>query len=159
MRIGGGKTRRRGAKGLALLHTLQDEIDPMAMGALDATLRRTNIILLAHLRLRPFDGNIMIACERLDPVPILIGPPREHRFVDHRLAYHVVEEMRHLPRTRQPAQIAVNHHPVETVVYKQKQAAKQPGKHLHRSSLPCSCLSNKIIGQTTGGFKISNIFG
>ena len=28
-----------------------------------------------------------------------------------------------------------------------------------RSSLPCSCLGNKIIGQTTGGFKISNIFG
>jgi hypothetical protein len=25
--------------------------------------------------------------------------------------------------------------------------------------LPCSRLDNKIIGQTTGGFKISNIFG
>jgi hypothetical protein len=70
-----------------------------------------------------------------------------------------MEKMRDLSRPRQPAQIAVNHHPVETVVYKQKQAAKQPGEHLHRSFLPCSCLSNKIIGQTTGGFKISNLFG
>jgi hypothetical protein len=71
----------------------------------------------------------------------------------------VVETMRYLPRPRQPTQIPVNHQPVETAVYKQKQAARQPREHLHRPSHACSCLSNKIIGQTAGGFKISSIFG
>jgi hypothetical protein len=48
---------------------------------------------------------------------------------------------------------------VETVVYKNQQAGKQLGEKFHRSSGLRSCLDNLIIGQTTGGIKISNMFG
>jgi hypothetical protein len=43
--------------------------------------------------------------------------------------------------------------------YKNRQAGKQRGEKFHRSSVLRSCLDNSIIGQTTGGIKISNMFG
>ena len=108
MGIGGRKAGHGGAKGLPLLHTLQDEIDAVAAGALHAPLCGTDVILLARLRLGPFDGNMVTARERLYPIPILIGPPREHLLVDHLFADHVMEKMHHLSRPRQPTQIAPN---------------------------------------------------
>src|ERR1017187_7250503 len=61
------------------------------------------------------------------------GPPRQNFLADHRLADHVLKEIRHLPWTGQSAQITVDHHTVKTVVYKEQQAAKQPCECLHRS--------------------------
>jgi hypothetical protein len=55
----------------------------------------------------------------------------------------------HLPQSRQAAQISVNDHPVETNSFVNVSIGRPP------QISP----DNKIIGQTTGGFKISNIFG
>jgi hypothetical protein len=96
--------------------------------------------------------------KRLYPPLILVRTPRENFLADHRLAHHLLEKMNHLARPGQPAQITMDDHPVETVIYKQQQAAKQLCERLHRSS-PLFSSDNKIIGQTTGGFKISNMFG
>src|ERR1017187_2419045 len=75
----------------------------------------------------------MVEGKRLHPCLILIGPPRQNFLADHRLAYHVLKEMNHLPWPGQSAQITVDHHPVKTVVYKEQQAAKQPCECFHRS--------------------------
>src|ERR1019366_379277 len=131
--IVGGKAGNRGAEGLALLHAFQNEVHPMLPGPFHAAQGGTNIILLAYLRLGPFEGGV-VARKRLHPCLILVGSPRQHFLGDHRLANHVLKEIRHLTRPRQTAQITVDHHTVKTVVYKKKQAAKQLGERLHRSS-------------------------
>jgi hypothetical protein len=102
--------------------------------ALHAELRRANVILFAHLRLGPFHRDALVPGVRLNPSLILIGPARQDCLVNHRLTDNIVEKVHHLPRPRQTAQISVDDHSVKTVVYKNKQAAKQPCKRLHRSS-------------------------
>jgi hypothetical protein len=130
--IGGGEAGNRGAERLALLHAFENEIHAMPPGPFHAAQGGTHIVLLAHLRLRPFDGDGVVACKRLHPSLILVGPARQHFLADHRLAHYVLEEMNHLPGPGQTAHITVNHHRVKTVVCKQKQAAKQLCKRLHR---------------------------
>src|ERR1700730_12175575 len=88
---------------------------------------------LTHLGLSPFDGDTVVAGKRLHPCLILVGPPRQHFLADHRLADHVLKEIRHLPRTGQSTQITVDNDTVKTVVYKEQQAAKQLCECLHRS--------------------------
>jgi hypothetical protein len=70
-----------------------------------------------------------------------------------RPAYYVVKEIRHLARARQSAQITVDHHPVETVVYKEQQAAKQPRERFHRSPSRVLVFANKIIGHDDRWFQ------
>jgi hypothetical protein len=94
----------------------------------------------------------------LHPVAVVVGTLAEHLFADDRNFQDLSKEMDHLFGPRQPAEVAVNHNAVEAMVYKNQQAGKQLCEQLHRSS-PGSRLSNKIIGQTTGGVKISNLFG
>src|ERR1019366_5762509 len=130
--IVGGKAGNRGAESLALLHAFQNEVHTMLPGPFHAAQGGTNIILLAHLRLSPLDGGV-VARKRLHPSLILVGPARQYFLADHRLADHVLKEMNHLPWPGKSAQITVDHHSVKTVVYKQKQAAKQPCECLHRS--------------------------
>src|ERR1035438_9196022 len=75
--IVGGKAGNRGAEGLALLHAFQNEVHAMLPGPFHAAQGGTNIILLAYLRLGPFDGRV-VAGKRLHPCLILVGPPRQH---------------------------------------------------------------------------------
>ncbi len=93
------KPGHRGAEGLPLFHALQNEVHPMPVRTLHAALGRADVILLAHLRLRPFNRNTVVPGLRLNPPLILVGPAREHRLVDHRLTGYVTEKMHHLPRT------------------------------------------------------------
>jgi len=130
--IGGRKAGNRGTEGLSLLHAFQNEIDTVLVGPFHAAKGGADVILFAHLRLGPFDGG-MVAGKRLHPCLILVGSTRQHFLADHRLANYVVKEIRHLRWTGQSAQITVDHNAVKTVVYKEKQAAKQPCECLHRS--------------------------
>src|ERR1017187_8292218 len=139
--IVGGKAGNRGAEGLALLHAFQNEVHAMLPGPFHAAQGGTNIILLAYLRLGPFDGRV-VASKRLHPCLILVGPPRQHFLANDRFTHDVLKEMNHLSRPGQAAQITVDHHSVKTVVYKDQQAAKQLCECLHRSP---SC----VLVQTT----------
>src|SRR6266481_3628828 len=89
-------------------------------------------------------------------VPTVIGSARRCKSGN---TDHVAEKVDHLFRTRQPAQISVDDYAVESVVYRNQQAGKQLCEEFHRSSVFRSCLDNLIFGQTTGGIKISNMFG
>jgi hypothetical protein len=73
-------------------------------------------------------------------------------------AHHLAEKVDHLLGPRQSREEPVDDEAVKTVIHKHQQASKKACEKLHRSS-SSSCLSNKIIGETTGGVKISNIFG
>jgi hypothetical protein len=53
----------------------------------------------------------------------------------------------------------VDDNPVEAVVYKHQEAAEQLGEEFHRRLSVRSRLDNQIIGQTSDGIKISNMFG
>jgi hypothetical protein len=118
-----------------------------------------NVIFFADTFFGPLHGDLVVAGERLHPTLILAGPLAQHRLVHHRNADHVAEEVDHLFRARQPAQISVDDDAVEAVVYKDQQAGKQLCEKFHRSSVLRSCLDNMIFGQTTGGIKISNMLG
>jgi hypothetical protein len=59
----------------------------------------------------------------------------------------------------QPTEAAVDDNATKAVIYKNELTAKQLGERLPSVVLLCSRLDNKIIGQTTGGVKIPNIFG
>ena len=103
----------------------------MPPGPFHATQGRTHIILLAHLRLRPFQTDTVIAGKRLHRF-LVVGPSRQHFLADDRLAHDLLKEMDYLSRPGQAAQITVDHHTIKTVVYKEQQAAKQPCERLHR---------------------------
>jgi len=159
VRVRGGILGRRGTKGRALLHALEDEVDPVAVSLLHPSARRFQIILFADSLLCPRDRNLLMASVGLHPVLVVVRALGEDLFGDHRYSDHLPEKVDDLLGPGQPRQIAVDDKTVETVIHKQQQASKKACEKLHRSVPPFSCLSNKIIGETTDGVKISNIFG
>ena len=118
-----------------------------------------DVILFAHSLVGPFDGDMVIASVSLHPALVIFGAPVKHVFIHHRNAQDLAEEIDHLFGARQTAQVAMDDDAVEAVVYKNQQAGKQLYEEFHRSSVLRSCLDNSIIGQATGGIKISNMFG
>ena len=109
----------------ALFHALENKIDAIAAGALHAAGPRPDVILFADTFLRPLDGDLVIASEGLDPLPIIAGALAEDGFVDYRNAHHVAEKVDHLLGTGQAAEIAMDDDAVEAVVYKNEQAVEQ----------------------------------
>src|SRR6266545_1623659 len=107
-----------------LFHALENEIDAIAGGPLHAAEPRPDVILFADTFLRPLDGDLMIASERLHPLPIVAGSLAEHGFVDHGHAHDVAEKVDHLLGAGQAAQVAVDDDAVEAVVYKNEQAVE-----------------------------------
>ena len=101
----------------------------------------------------------MVAGECLHPIPILAGSFAQRRLVHHGDPEDIAEKVDYLFWTRKPAQVAMDDDAVEAVVYKDQQAGIQLCEEFHRSSDLRSCLDNLIFGQTTGGIKISNMFG
>ncbi len=75
--------------------------------------------------MRPLDGDLVIASERLHPLPIIAGSLAEDGFVNYRNAHHVAEKVDHLLGAGQATQVAVDDDAVEAVVYKNEQAVEQ----------------------------------
>lgn len=99
----------------------------------------------------------MIPGERLDPALVLVRPPRENLFGEHRLAHYFAEKIRHLPGPRQPGQIPVDDDTVKTVVNKYQQTSKQACEQLHRSAPFDLCLATKssVSRPLVSNFQIS----
>jgi hypothetical protein len=100
----------------------------------------------------------MVASVRFHPALIVAGPFAQQFLAHHRFAQHLPEEVHHLLRPRQPAQVPVDHDPVEAVVYKDQQAAKQLCERFHRSP-PLDQSSQTDLPTAADGNQISNIFG
>ena len=142
----------------ALLHALEDEVDAEGLPLLHAAQRGQDVFFFANAFACPFDRDPVVAGEGLHPLPVIVGPAAEDFLAHHRNAEDFPNKVNHLLRSGKPVQVSVNDNAVEAVIYKNQQAAKQLCESLHRSS-PLFSSDNKIIGQTTGGFKISNMFG
>ncbi len=66
----------------------------------------------------------MVTGVGLHPVLVIASALAEQFFAHHRQAQNLTDEINHLLRARQPAQVAVNDHAVEAVVDKGQQISE-----------------------------------
>src|ERR1700674_4086400 len=81
----------------------------------------------------PFDRDVLVARERVDPAVVLVGPLAQRLFRDRIRPMNIAEEMHDVLRSREERHVPEDDHAVEAVVYKHHQAAEQLGKGFHRS--------------------------
>ena len=67
VRVGGGIFRHRNAEGRALLHALEDEVDPVTVGPDHAPQEGQHVVFFAHPLLGPFDRQAMVVREGINP--------------------------------------------------------------------------------------------
>jgi hypothetical protein len=88
---------------------------------------------------------MVIAGERLHPMPVVTGSLPEGGLVDYGHAHHVAEEVDHLLGAGQAAQIAMDDDAVEAEVYKNHQVdgltTRQRKQLLLAESPRCWCVS------------------
>lgn len=114
-------------------HAFQDEVHTKPLLAFHAVQRRANVVLLPHALLGPFDRDGLVPGESVDPPVVLVGPLAQRLFRDRIRSMDVAEKMHDVLRSGQERHVPEDDHPVEAVVYKHHQAAKQLGKGFHRS--------------------------
>ena len=159
VRVRRGELGRADTEAGTQLHALQDEVHAEPLLAFHPVQRRPHVVLFPDALLGPFDRNVLLPRERVDPAVVLVGPLAQRLFRDRIRPMDIAEEMHDVLRSRQERQVPEDDHAVEAVVYKHHQAAKQLGKGFHRSPPVVLRLSNEIIGETAGGNQISNMFG
>jgi hypothetical protein len=158
VRVLGGKLGDSGAECRSLFHALEDEVDAVAIVLLHFLQIREDEVLFPDSLFGPLHGNALLARERFHPPPVLGSSLPQRLFGDCPNRQNFPEEVHHLPWPGEMLQVSVDHDPIETVVYKYQQAAKQLCERFHRllrivqSRQP----NNRLKAD---GIKISNIFG
>ncbi|MBK5291128.1 MAG: hypothetical protein JJE04_05440 [Acidobacteriia bacterium] len=132
----GARTERR-----ALLHAFEDEVDPVGIVLHHPSQMREYVVLLADALLGPFDGWLVIAGVSFHPVPVHFSALTQDGLLDDWNTDDIAEKVDCLLGPRQTTQVPVDDDPVEAMVYKYKQAAKQLCERLHRSSSSDQVLS------------------
>jgi len=117
----GGILRHADAKRPALFHAFEDEVDAIGVLLLHATQRGQNVVLFAGSLFGPFHRDFVVAGEGLDPAPVIVGALAEDLFAHHRDAKNLPEEVDHLLRSGQAAQVTVDDDAVETVIDKDQE--------------------------------------
>src|SRR6516164_1150861 len=129
-----GRVFRHGdAKGGALLHALEDEIDAVGAPLRHVALPGQDVIFLAHPLLGPLDRQPMITGKGFHPGLVVGGALAEDLLVDRGDADDVAEEVHHLLGSRQAAQVTVYDDAIEAVVDEGQQIAEQLGEQFHGS--------------------------
>src|SRR5206468_3878696 len=113
---------------------LEDEVHAELLTTLHAEAVGPDVIFVLNVFLGPLDGDVMIAREGFDPLPILVAAFSQSLFGDGINSVHIAEKVDHMRRTGQQRQISLDDDTVKTVVYKNQQAAKQFAEGFHRSS-------------------------
>jgi len=114
-----------------LLQAPEDEVDAESPLPLHVGPVGTNVVFLLQflglerLRIRPLDGDTVVAGECLDPLLVRLRPFGQGLFGNRVHPMHVTEKMHDVLWAGQQRQVALNDDAIETVVYKQEQAAKQ----------------------------------
>src|ERR1700674_2717379 len=132
VRVRCGELRRADAEAGPQLHALQDEVHAEPLLALHPVQRRPDIVLFPDALLGPFDRDVLVARERIDPAVVLVGPLAQRLFRDRIRPMDIAKEMHDVLRSRQERHVPEDDHAVEAVVYKYHQAAKQLGEGFHR---------------------------
>jgi len=131
IRISGGELGLSRAQGGSLLHALEDEVDPVALGSFHAAQQRLDKLFLFNALLSPLHGNAMVSGKAFHPALVAVSPLYQNLFANKWDTHNLVKEVNHVLRTRQHREIAPNHDTVETVVDKHDQVAIQTHKRFH----------------------------
>src|SRR5208283_588149 len=121
-----------GAEGPALFHALEDEVDAVAAGALEAAEVGGDVVFLADVLLGPLQGDALVAGEGLDPVDIVGGALAEHVLGDGLDAEHGLKPVDHLSGALEAHEVAAEDDAVKTVVYQNQPGSKELGEEFHR---------------------------
>ena len=117
IRIGGGILRDCHAEVGADLHALQDEVHAEALLPLHLPQARPYVVFLADALFGPFDRNLMIAGEGLDPLLVCGGALAQDFLAEDADPMHIAEEVHDVFRAGEQRHVAQDDDPVETVVY------------------------------------------
>ena len=131
IRISGGELGLSRAQGRSLLHALEDEVDPIALGSFHAAQQRLDKLFLFNTLLSPLHGNVMVSGKAFYPALVVVSPLHQNLFGNKWDTHDLVKEVNHVLWTRQHREIAPNHDTVETVVDKHDQVAIQAHKRFH----------------------------
>ena len=134
IRISGGELGLSRAQGGSLLHALEDEVDPIALGSFHAAQQRLDKLFLFNTLLSPLHGNVMVSGKAFYPALVVVSPLHQNLFGNKWDTHDLVKEVNHVLWTRQHREIAPNHDTVETVVDKHDQVAIQAHKRFHGPS-------------------------
>ena len=136
IRISGGELGLSRAQGGSLLHALEDEVDPIALGSFHAAQQRLDKLFLFNALLSPLHGNVMVSGKAFYPALVVVSPLYQNLFGNKWDTHDLVKEVNHVLRTRQHREITSNHDTVKTVVDKHNQVAIQAHKRFHGPSSP-----------------------
>ena len=136
IRISRGELGLSRAQGGSLLHALEDEVDPIALGLFHAAQPRLDKLFLFNALLSPLHGKVMVSGKTFYPALVVMSSVRQNLLGNVRDTHHLVKEVNHVLWTRQHREIAPNHDTVETVIDKHNQAAVQAHKCFHGPSSP-----------------------
>src|SRR6202022_776465 len=115
----------------ALFHALEDKVDSTGILFHHPSQRGQHVIFLANTFSCPLNRDLMVAGESLHPVLVIVRALAESFLAHHQNAEDLAPEMHHLFGPGQPAEVTVDDNAVETVIYKNEQAAKQLSKPFH----------------------------
>jgi len=123
-----------------LFEALEDKVDAIFPLALESLSVGADVVLLLqllrleYLGIGPLDGNVVVAGVGLDPLLVLLRPFGQRLLGQGIDVVYVAEEVHQVLRSCQQREVPLDDDAIETVVYKQEQAAKQLVEGFHRSS-------------------------
>ena len=132
-RIRCGELGRADPEAGSQFHAFQDEVHAEPLLTFHPVQRRPDVVLFADALLGPFDRNVLLSREGVDPAVVLVSPLAQRLFRDRIRPMDIAEEMHDMLRSREERHVPEDDHAVEAVVYKYHQAAKQLGEGFHRS--------------------------
>ncbi len=132
-RIRCGELGRADPEAGSQFHAFQDEVHAEPLLTFHPVQRRPDVVLFADALLGPFDRNVLLSREGVDPAVVLVSPLAQRLFRDRIRPMDIAEEMHDVLRSREERHVPEDDHAVEAVVYKYHQAAKQLGEGFHRS--------------------------
>ena len=80
IRISGGELGLSRAQGRSLLHALEDEVDPIALGSFHAAQQRLDKLFLFNTLLSPLHGNVMVSGKAFYPALVVVSPLHQNLF-------------------------------------------------------------------------------
>ena len=136
-----GRVRREPrVKRRSLFQAFQDEVHAESLPSFETRTVPPAVIVPFQSRgfqrrvIRPFDRNTVVPREGLDPLLVLLRALPQRLFRDRVDPVDVAEKMDDVLLARQEREVALNNDAIETVGYKDEQAAKQLVEGVHRSS-------------------------
>src|SRR4030095_6463302 len=158
IRVSGGELGLSRPQRRSLLHALEDEVDPIALGSFHAAQPRLAKLFLFNAPLRPLHGNVMVSGKAFAPALVVVSPLHQNLFGNQRNTHDFVKEVNHVLGTRQHRKIAPNHDTVEAVI---NNTIRLPYRRINVSMghpLPAWCEAHNMIrliahDQTQKNFK------